>query len=237
MEDIKSYSDLKKILKSLENQGFGYMSDWELHNRKISDLVSKNNTYHIEYKNPELDKKLRNMDSYEEIDQELKKYFSKFNIDDKIYEYTQKFSLNEDSSARTPSWSSPSVREVIDWVNFKKKYNLKDEFGSNNPVSYYNLDKNYLKIRFPQYSTYEFKNFYEKIFGEPCDDFDDKKAGTYQNIGKLEIKFFQKGGANIKGDLKKIKEYYYKYITKKIYWHTIIKYNGEVVIMKDTRED
>lgn len=235
MEPIKTHSDLKKLIKYLDEQGFGYLSDWELHQKKINHIFSEHNKLGITYDKSVLEK-LYKLEDYEEVEKEAKNYFSKFNVDDKIKEYIRIFSIIEDDSCQTP-WIEPSMKDVITWVAFKKKYNLKDEFGKSKNIYYYNLDKNYLKIRFPQYSSYDFKKLYEKIFDEQCAELNEKRVGIYQNIGKLEIKFFAKGGANIKGDLKKLKEYYAKELTNKIYSHTIVKYNGKVTIYKSEKED
>lgn len=233
---IKTHSDLKKLLKYLEEQGFGYFSEWEYHQKKVDFIISKNNTLHIAYEE-NLKEKLYKLEDYNNIDDEAKKFFSKFNVDDKILELIKTFRLNEDDSCSTP-WGSPSnAKEIIYWNNFKKKYNLKDEFGVHNTIRYYNLDKNFLKIYFPQYSTYEFKSLYKYIFGEDCNEFTDKKSGIWIDLGKIEIKFFMKGGANIKGDLKKMKEYFYMELTNKIYYHTLIKYNGKQEIFKSIRKD
>lgn len=233
---IKNQADLKQILKFLDDQGFGYIGEWDLHQKKVDHIINKNNTFHITV-DPKLKSTMKDLVDYDEIDKEVKNYFSKFNVDDKIFEFIKMFSLVEDDECATP-WNNPEVKDIVTWVNFKKKYNLKDEFGSHNMVRFYNLDKNYLKINFGQYKSYGFKQFYKLIFGEECKEFDtDKKTGIWQNIGKIEIKFFLKGGANIKGDLTKIREYYYRDMTNKIYGHTIIKYNGKVDIIKSKNID
>jgi len=232
---IKNQADLKQILKFLDQQGFGHVSDWELHQKKINSLISKNNTLGITY-DERIKEDLRNLNDYEEIDNRLKKYFSGFNVDDKIFEFIKTFYLSSDDSCSTP-WNRPEARDVIAWIKFKERFNLKDEFGASKTIDFYNLDKNYLKIYFGSYKEWEFKQFYKLIFNEDPKNFDDKKVGAWQNLGKIEIKFFMKGGANIKGDLTKIKEYYNKYLIKNIYHHTIIKYNNKLNIIKDNRED
>lgn len=236
MEPIKTHSDLKKLLKFLDEQGFGYHSEWEFHQKKINHIISKNNTLGVKY-DEKIKDKLYKLEDYDEIDKEAKKYFSNFSVDDKIFEYIKTFRIIADDSCSTP-WKSPSDSDIIAWVDFKKKYNLKDEFGVSKTVNIYNLDKNFLKINFPQYKTYEFEALYNYIFNEKCADFSDTKmTGVWQNLGKIEIKFFKKAGANIKGDLTKLKEYYFKELTEKVYYHMVIKYNGKVQVFKDTREE
>ena len=87
---------------------------------------------------------------------------------------------------------------------------------------------------------YEFKNFYKLVFDEECVDFDQRKTGFWIKLGKIEIKLFQNGYANIKGDLKKLKEYYYQYIKSNHHNNTnIIKYNssdGQLEIIKGTKD-
>lgn len=231
MEAIKTQSDLKKILKFLDEQGFGFISEWELHQKKINSIISKNNTLGVNY-DEKLKSTLYKLDDYDEVNKEAKKFFSNFSVDDKIFEYIRLFRVSPDDSCSTP-WKRPSDSDIIAWTNFKKKYNLKDEFGKSKTINIYNLDKKYLKINFPQYKDYEFKAFYKHIFGEECNNFNDSKMpGVWQNLGKLEIKFFLKSGAHIKGDLKKIKEYYYKELLNKVYYHMVIKHNGKVEIVK-----
>jgi hypothetical protein len=232
---IKSQSDLKQLLKFLDEQGFGYFSDWQLHQKKIENLISKNNTLNITYEK-DLSSKFSKLDDYDNIDQEIKKYFSKFNVSDKIDEFTKTFSLQGDDGCQTP-YASPDSKSVIAWIEFRDKYNLKDEFGVGNQLEYYNLDKNYLKIRFPDYKGWEFKSFYKTIFNEDCKEFEEKEIGKWQNLGKIEIKFFAKGTAAIKGDLKKIKESYYNSIVKNKYRHIVIKYNSKFEIIKAPERD
>jgi hypothetical protein len=232
---IKSQSDLKQLLKFLEGQGFGYFSDWELHQKKVQNLINKNNTLHITYEK-DLPSKFTKLEDYDTIDEEIKKYFSKFNVSDKIQEFTKTFYLQDDDSCQTP-YASPDAKSVIAWVEFKDRYNLKDEFGAGKQLDYYNLDKNFLKIYFPQYKGWEFKSFYKTIFNEDCKEFEEKEIGKWQNLGKIEIKFFAKGTAAIKGDLKKIKESYYNYIVKNRYRNLIIKYNSKIEIIKAPERD
>lgn len=233
---IKNKSDLKQILQFIEDQGFGYIADYELHNKKINGLVSKNNKLNINY-NSNIKDKFKNIEDYDEIEKEIQKYFSQFSINDKIKEYIKKFHLVADDQGYTP-WNTPNDKDVIEWIEFRDKYKLKDEFsGSREEVRYYNLDKNYLKIHFYGQSGWDFKFFYNAILGEECKEFDEKRVGVYQNIGKIEIKFFAKGGANIKGDLKKFKELYYNELLKDHYFHMIIKYNDKIKIYKKENKD
>ena len=233
---IKSRDDLKKIIKFLDDNGFGYLSEHELHEKKIAHIISNANTFNIKY-DDKLKSNLYKLTNYADIEKEAKQFFTKFNVTDKIKEYIKIFSIQSDASCSTP-WTRPDTKDVIAWVEFKKKYNLKDEFNPSTRIYYYNLDKNYIKVSFGSYKTYEFKHLYKLIFNEDCVDFSDKKYGGWINLGKIEIKFFQNGYANLKGDLKKLKEYYYQYIKTKIYNDShIIKYNDKEEILKGKRND
>jgi hypothetical protein len=228
MEPIKTRSDLEKILKFLEEQGFGYHSDYDLHNKKIDHIIGKRNTLGILY-DTKFKEELYKYKDYEEADKKAKKYFSGFSADDKIFELISSYYLQSDEVCKVPG-IRPDNKEIIEWVNFKIKYGIKNEFGEKDyTVSVYNLDKNFLKINFKKY-IWDFKRMYKLIFVEDCKDFDEKYYGSWQNIGKIEIKFFQNGSANIKGDTKKLKEYYYKNLkSKKI--NIIIKYNDKLEII------
>lgn len=236
LESIKTKQDLKKVLNFLEEQGFGYQSDWELHNKKIVQIISKNNKLGVKY-DDKFKNDLEKFDDYEAADQEAKKHFSKFGVDDKVLEFLKEFYLESDDSKRTP-YSRPDRKDIIEWNEFMKKYNITDKdtekIGTGKFVTFYNLDKNFLKIRFGNYKGWEFKRLYQLIFNQDSNEFDEKKVGNWQNLGKIEIKFFQKGTASIKGDLTKLKEYYYNYI-KKERSNTLIKYNKKMEL--NIRED
>lgn len=237
LPEIKSKEDLTKLLNYLDEQGFGYFSDYEYHRKKVDKIINNSNKMSINYDN-KFKENLYNLNNYNDIKKEAEAYFSKFSPDDKIMELLNDFYLISDTSIRIPYYR-PDTKDVIEWVDFRKKYNLKDEFTPGGYISYYNLDKNYLKIQFGQYKDWYFKQLYEYIFNEKCPDWDTKKAGEWLNIGKIEIKFFLKGGAQIKGDIDKFKEYYNKYLFKKHYkTHTdIIKYNNKVTMLKAVERD
>lgn len=236
LDSIKTKSDLKDILNFLDKQGFGYISDWELHNKKINHIINKNNTLGVKY-DDKLKSNLEKYNNYEDADKEAKKYFSKFGVDDKIFELLNEFYLESDESNRTP-YINPSRKDIIEWYEFAKKHNLTDKdtekIGISKFITFYNLDKNFIKVRFGSYKSWEFKKLYELVFGEEPKEFNEKKIGDWQDLGKIQIKFFQKGTIAIKGDLIKLKEYYYKYL-KKERGNTLIKYNKKMEL--DVRED
>lgn len=225
---IKTKTDLSKLVKSMRNQGFGYINEFELLNSKIDDIMQKNNKLNIKFDKDKLKNDLNRFDDYDEMNNAANAFFSKFSVNDKIEEFIIKFHIIQDDGCRTPSYYHSNLKEIIEWVNFKTKYNLKDEFGASQHVDYYNLDKNYLKFSFGEYNSHEFKKLYNFIFNEECPDFNQKTAGVWQNINKLQIKFFINGAAYIKGELDKYKELYYQYILKRNYSSTVIKYNGKI---------
>ena len=47
LDKITTKAELKQVLKFLEEQGFGYIGEWDLHQKKINDIISKNNTLNI----------------------------------------------------------------------------------------------------------------------------------------------------------------------------------------------
>jgi hypothetical protein len=227
LDKISTTEDLKKVLKFLDEQGFGYISEWDLHQKKIIDVINKSNPLNVKY-DDKLKSNLIGLKDYDIATQKAKEFFSKFNVDDKILELVSKFYIQSDDECRTP-YNRPDHKSIVEWFEFKTKYNLKDaDYGSSKFINYYNLDKNFLKIHFGEYSTYDFNKLYELIFNEETKEYSSKK-GDWQDLGKIQIKFFLKGGANIKGELDKYKYYYYQYI-KNTNSNNIIKYNNKIEI-------
>lgn len=237
---IKTKEDLTKFLKHLSDHGFGYQSDYKFHETKVDHLINQANKLGINYDN-KLNMELYKLNDYDEIKRKAEEHFSKFGVIDKIEEYFkgENFALHSDNSIRTPSGSSPNAKDIIEWVKFRNKLKLKDEFGMYKMVYYYDLDKNILKINFGSYKEWEFKNLYRLVYDEELieTNFNEKRVGDWQDLGKIQIKFFVKGGAAIKGELTKLKELYYNYLKKNLYGHNIIKHQGKQEIIKDFRED
>jgi hypothetical protein len=233
---IKNKSDLKILLKFLESQGFGHQSDYEFHRRKVDSILFDSNKLGVKY-DDSFKTKIHNLDDYDEAKKLADQFFSKFGVDDKVLEYLNTFYIKEDSLGKTPSFSRPSEKDVLEWFKFKTKYDIKDEsvFKSYESVHVYDLDKNLIKINFGEYKSWEFKRLYYLIFNEDCIDFNERKVGDWINIGKIEIKFFANGNAAIKGDLAKFKEYYYKYLKGERWGHRIIFYNKKREIIINNR--
>lgn len=225
---IKTEKDLEQVLDYLKNQGFYIHNSWDLHKHKVDKIYNDANTLGIDY--PSSIKDYYKEKNYEELEKKAKEYFSKFGVDDKINEYLNKFHLHQDEQIHSPSFYHTDKKDIINWVKFKKKYGVKDgDFGTGRYIHVYNFDKPYLKINFGYNYGWEFKRFYRLLFNEEYEEFSDKNYGDWQNLGKLEIKIFKNGSANIKGELERIKEYYYKYEILK-------KYNDMIVIYKKKKE-
>jgi len=233
MPQIKSESDLNKVFDAIYDQGFGYISRRDdYHQNKIQKIVQKYNTLKLDipdnfYRN------LYDIKNYSEVEKEVMNHFSKFNPDDKINEFIKNiFSLKYDDRGKPPENNCESINTVIDWFKFKNKYNLIDKdfkFNKNYlNVDVYNLDKNSIKINFKDdYDNFE--SFYELIFNEKCIEIK-HRTGDWQNIGKIEIKLFLNNTASIRGDLTKIKDYYYKDLMKNFYFNNayIIYYKNKI---------
>lgn len=231
MDDIKTYEDLKKVLNSLEQQGFGSFYADVFHRKKVDKIINNENKLNIDYEkqNKNLKSSLYDLTNYEEIKKQAANFFSKYSPDDKILEIVQSFFPKPDVEIESPG-RSDSNKDVIEWVKFRIKYNLKDneKYISSKYLNLYNLDKNIIKIHFRQYDVWEFRQLYKLLFNEECKDFNsDKITGEWIDLNKIQIKFYANGNTDIKGDLTKLKEYYFKYLTDKIYRNLIIIYNKE----------
>ena len=237
IESIKTKQELKRILKFLDDQGFGHISEYDLHDRKVNNIIYKENKLRVEYNRGKLDEELKGLTNYDDINNVVNNFFSKFNPDDKIFELIKKIYIQEDDRCQTPSYSYPSANDIIAWVTFKTKYNLKDEFNGSQYISYYNLDKNTIKITFYDRKS-EISQLYELIFGEECKEFSiSKKYGEWINLGKIDIKVYKNNYADLRGDITKIKEYNYKsLINDNHYGSIVIKYNGKVQIIKSKND-
>jgi hypothetical protein len=231
---IKSKEQLSMIISGLSDQGFGYFtSDWTAHDKKVDYLIQKNNILNISDKDfdRELKSLLNNMTNYNDIDKTIKKFFKKYKPDDKIKELINKFYLVADAGGMPPSDSHPDTKSIFDWVKFKEKYSIKEENVFGYQVRVYDLDKKYIKINF-QFGWTEKHNFdelYKLIYNETPNEWSYKDTGIWLDLGKIEIKTFQNGTMNIKGDLKKLTTYFYEQITKR---SVIIFYNKKKEIFK-----
>lgn len=240
LSEIKNKEDLKKILNFLDEQGFNitgvkYPSDYALNEYRINRIIDKANVLNVTIPNRDkLFSELSKLVNYSDMVEAANNYFSKFSSKDKIKEFINTFYVQEDDIGKVASRSYTGTKELIEWFNFKTKYNLDDNYNGN--IYVYNLDKNILKIRF-DYEDYEFKKFYKLLYNEDCLDYShskygENKFGVWQNLGKIEIKFLQNGTANIKGDLTELREYYYQFLIERNYGTHMIKYKGKTEIIK-----
>lgn len=236
---IKTREQLNMVLKGLDDQGFlSYASDWKAHDRKIETIIRKNNTLGIDEKKfkGELTEKVEKLTNYSEIEKIVSSYFTKFKPDDKINELLDNFYLSPDVVVRQPSTSYPDRNEIIAWVKFKRKYGIKGEPNFNWNVSLYNLDKNFVKVNISSdYWVTEgrFTELYELIYGEVPKGWSAKNKGDWQDLGKIEVKLFQNGTMNIKGDIKDLKKRLYDNISR---YDTIIIYNKKKEIFEKRKD-
>jgi len=237
---IRTRAQLDMIIKGLSDQDFGYyVGDWKAHDHKINRIISDGNILRIKedkYK-AELYNLIKGMTNYNEIEKTVKKYFTKFKSDDKINELINTFYLKIESVTSKPS-DYASKQDIINWVKFKRKYGIKGEPNFNYNVSVYNLDKIFIKVNFLNSYRWEnkskFTQLYNFIYGEDPNEWSAESSGAWQNLGKIEIKIFQNGSMNIKGDIKKLKPYLYNGITK---YNCIIFYNNKKEIFEKRNED
>jgi len=209
--DIKSEDDLKKVLSYLDGQGFSNnISYCKLHDRKIDNIINKSNKLSISVDN-KFEESLKKVKNYDEARKLADEHFNKFNPDDKIFELLNHFYLSQTASCRTPS-NRPGNKDISEWVKFKEKFSLKDEFGKMDTITVYDLTQKQIKVNYKQYGDYDFKNLYRLVYKKEAEMFDSDRTGIWYNLGEIEIKFFMNGSVAMKGNIKPLKKYYYEYI-------------------------
>jgi len=232
---IKTRAQLDMILNGLYAQDFGHYSDWKAHEKKVESIIRQNNTLNIKEDTfmGKLKGDVEKLDTYSEIERISKNFFKKFKPDDKIKELLNSFYLKSESSVRPPSSSSPGRKEIVDWVKFKRKYGIAGEPNFGWSVDVYDLDKNFIKVNIS--SNYEWENktkfseLYKLLYGEEPNEWSAKQGG-WQDLGKIEIKIFQNGTMNIKGDIKELKKRLYNSITR---YNCVVFYNKKKEIFED----
>jgi sRNA-binding regulator protein Hfq len=236
---ISTEKDLDMILGFLQDQGFGYIHKSKLIDSKVENIISNANKLKIKNVDSDLEYKIKYLRNFDEMKKIAEEYFSKYDTNYKLKELLNKFYIQPNESVKTPWNDSTLIKDIINWVKFKTKHNITDEskFGSYETVEYYNLDKPSIKIRFNDNDTSEFNNLYKLIYNEDCDENYKEITGSWYNLGKIEIKFYLNNTIEMKGDLEKFKEYYYKLITEKIYTHLIIKYKDKTEIIYHKKND
>lgn len=243
--NIKNSDELEIVLKSLNNQGFGYFDDYKAHNYKIERMISYANKLQVDSsKYTQYTRDLFKLKDYNEIDKKLQSIFSNFSEIDKIKEFLDTFNIVPNTEFKIPSKNSDEYKKIIDWFNFKTKFNLKDaNFIPDKTLYYYNLDKNTIKIRFKtDYSTsYNFQKFYEILFNkklDPSKKWDNiliDNIGIWIDMDEIQLKIYQNGTAEISGNISQLKKYYYDELSKNTYYnYNIIIYNNKQIINNPT---
>ncbi len=165
----------------------------------------------------------------------MKKYFSKYKPDDKIREVIKSFYIQKDAEAWFPS-NRTNRKEIIEWMNLKKKVGFKEdpEYIQYHPrVRFYDFDKKIMKINFSDSYTNSFNYLYELIYGEkPNHDVRNIAYGKWFDLGKIEVKKFNNGSMNIKGDLKLMKKYQYDYV-QQFGQNDIYRINKKLIIRNE----
>jgi hypothetical protein len=234
IDKIRTEEDLALILKFLEDQGFGYIQKSKLIDSKVDKIIRDANKLNIKNVNSDLEYKIKYLRNFDEMEKIAKEYFSKYDTNYKLKELLTKFYIQPNESAKTPWSDSSTIKDIISWVKFKTKHNItadEHKLGSYKTVEYFNLDKPSIKIRFNDDDSQDFNTLYKLIYNEDCDKNYQEITGTWYNLGKIEIKFYLNNTIEMKGDLEKFKEYYYKIITEKIYSTLIIKYKEKTEII------
>ena len=117
MEHIKTRQELEALLKSLSDQGFGYIGDSDPHKRKIEKIINSNNKLNVDVdKDSKFKSSMHSLNDYEEAERVAKEYFSKFSPDDKIFEILDKLYLSSDDSGSMPSNNNPSAKDIVEIV-------------------------------------------------------------------------------------------------------------------------
>lgn len=250
---IKNKKDLEELSNALSDQGFGYMSDSEMHNKKVEHIINQANKLGIsEYQKEELERKLNALDDYDEMKRVSEEHFSKYKPENKIAEYIKSYHIQATDNGKTPEQKSPSDSSIRNWIAFRDEYLLGNTIRKPDmTIEVYNLDKNIYKIRFAEldmsHSTNDFERLYKLVYGKDCPDIREKirtekwnefKYGEWINLGEIEIKFFKNGYADIKGNLEKIKPYFIEYIKDHSYWYcSVIISNKQKTIIKASKKD
>jgi len=226
MIPIKSRTDLKEIFDSLYDQGFGYFKEYEAHNSKVDKIIHEANTQQIkEFEESKLRDRLQKMNNYEEIKEETITHFAKYSPEDKIKELMDKFYIHANEYASVPSYTRPSDVSIIAWHQFKRKFGLTDKnINEYATYKYYDLDKN-LKINFS--GTYEFRKLCELVNGTMPPEIE-TKSSDWKNLGDFQVRIFNNGNAELKGNIDKFRERYFNILTKdKHSENKIIDYKGK----------
>lgn len=243
---IKNENELKIILNSLRDQGFGSFDDYKAHNYKIDRMINYANKFNIEQsKYRQYTENLYNLKDYTEIENKLQSIFSNYSEIDKIKEYLDIFSIRPNIELKLPDVNTYQQEDnIIQWIKFKNKLNLKDNnFIPGKTIKYYDLDKKTIKISFVRDYTqpYKFQKFYELLFNKKLrndKDYDEilrTNVGIWLDLDEIQFKTYQNGTAEIGGNISQLKQLYYEKISKNTYYnYNIIIYNNKQIINNPT---
>jgi hypothetical protein len=219
MENIKNFKQLTQILEELDKQGFSYINEYDLHNKKINYIINAKNTLCIKYDYYKITKNIGKEEDYEKIEKIVENYFSNFSMTDKIQELIQKCPIKNYIRLYISKYDSEDKKDKFkkDLEKYPIRSKTKDNDGYENYIAH-DLSGNSLKIILSTNNYYEFEQlvgmFLEKDFKTPnlyswSNEFEYGKTYYY---GKLEYKFFKNGTIQIKHpNLNKLKEEYKKY--------------------------
>lgn len=221
--NIKTEKELEQVFDILREQGFYISGRYEAHRHKLQSIINNANKLNVKV-DSKLESEINRMSNYSEAERIANEYFSKIKPDDKIKEYIDYVHPISDDGAKTPGSRNINSRDIINWVKFRDKYNLKDIYGYDNWIKIYNLDKKILKITYSK--DYDFEQLYILLYGEKPNSFSSKENG-WMDLGKIELKVFANGNANIKGDLSPFLKYFYDYVSTMFHQISIITYNGK----------
>jgi len=208
LKKIKSRKELDDLFKQISDQGFGYLNSYEAHLRKISTIKSDANKLNVSDRGT--NDLIDDNDSYLNISKKLNKHFSRFSNDDKILEYLNKFFMISDNISYPSGGSTKKI--IKEWIIFKRKYKIpKDPDNPSYNIQFYDFDKSFIKIHDYSYSWYDFNHLYKLLYNkEPNIDIGNKpSSGKWYDLGEIQIKYFQNGTMNIKGNIEKIKKMFY----------------------------
>ena len=227
LNNIKNREELNKIFNIIYKQGFNYINSYNNHTAKIDNIKSKANPLNITGKDYNLHKLYDDDDDYSTITKKLTTYYSQFGTDLKIDEYFNLFYMKADDTGSFPG-SSPRRSDSEKWIKFKKKNNIRQDPPDNTrQIYYYNFDKSYIKLNdIDSYSWYKFENLYFYLYNKKPNKIK-RHTNKWYDLGEIQVKFFQNGSMNLKGNIESIIQYFLKEKINTINNVILIKYKNK----------
>ena len=92
MEKITTREQLEAVCKELDKQGFGYISEYELSDRKLQHIIQEANTLNMDYNERDLKEKFIETchKNYDEFTKAMAEHFGMFDKDSKAMELAHK---------------------------------------------------------------------------------------------------------------------------------------------------